>query len=133
MENQNNIRRCLHCNDPLPQRSRKDRKFCPQKYGVKDFCKNATNNPKMLMLYHENKGLTKINRTNRDILKRLLGSLEFQQISEQELINEGFKLEFIVNKAQMRISKNEAFLYLDFGLEVLGNNNYKIFKHGRRF
>jgi len=133
MNVQNAVRKCLHCGEPLPEKSRKDRKFCPQKHGVKDFCKNAMHNPKTLLLYHDAKGITKINQLNRDILRRLLGSLQYQQISEQELINEGFKLEFIINKAQMSISKNQAFLYLDFGLEVLGNSLYKIFYHGKRF
>ena len=133
MNVQNAIRRCLNCGEPLPERCRKDRKFCPHKNGIKDFCKNATHNPKTSLAYHDAKGLNKINQLNKNILQRLLGSLQHRQISEHELINEGFKLEFIINKAEMSISKNEAFLYLNFGLEVLGNNNYKIFKHGRRF
>ena len=126
-------RKCLHCGEPLPERSRSDRKFCPQKFGILNFCKNAYHNPNTLSEYHENKGLKKINQQNCNILKQLLGKDEARIITDQELIGEGFKLEFIINKAQMRVSKNEAFLYLDYGLELLGNNSYKIFKHGKRF
>ncbi len=91
------------------------------------------NNPKTLELYHENKGLAKINQHNRDILKRLLGSKESHQVSEQELITKGFKQEYMINKAQMTSAKNVVFLYLDFGLELIGIDMYKIFKHDRRF
>ena len=133
MDIQNTIRKCPHCGDPLPERSRSDRKYCPVKYGIANFCKNETHNPKTKAEYQEQKGLKKINRINRDILKRLLEIDEYSEISEQQLKQEGFRLEFILNKAQMRVSGNEAFLYLVFGLEVLGNGNYKIFKHGRRF
>ncbi len=127
------IRRCLHCAELLPERSRSDRKFCPQKFGIINYCKNAYHNPITLSEYHEHKGLRKINKLNRDILKQLLGNNETRTISESELVQSGFRLEFIINKAQMRTSKNEAFLYLDYGLELLGNSTYKIFKHGRRF
>src|SRR5580704_18134470 len=106
MEAQNKERKCLHCVDPLPERSRSDRKFCPQKYGILNFCKNAYHDPDTLAEYHENKGLKKINKLNTDILKRLLGTEETREISEKELNQMGFKLEFMLNKAQMRVSKN---------------------------
>jgi hypothetical protein len=126
-------RQCNACGDYLPETCRKDRKFCPSKYGVKDFCKNKANNPKALETYHLNKGLAKIHKGNRDILKRLLGTVSVREISHQELINEDFKMSFVINQAEMSISKNPALLYLEYGLEQLANNQYKIFRHGREF
>ncbi len=127
------IRKCLHCGLPIPEGCRSDRKYCPEKNGIVDYCKNKVNNVQTQAEYHDTKGIKNIHILNRDILKRLLGKQETREIAEQDLVREEFKLEFIINKAQMRISKNEAFLYLEYGLELIGNGCYKIFKHGKQF
>lgn len=127
------IRKCRYCGTSLPERSRANREFCPVKFGIIDYCKNKFNNPKTLAKYHLNKGLMKINDENRNILKGLLGKLTERVVSLQELMNAGFKMSYVINHAEMKESKNAALLYIEFGLEQLGNNHYKIFKHGRKF
>jgi len=127
------IRKCRSCNDRLPEGSRANREFCPKKFGIKDHCKNKFNNPKTLMKYHLNKDLMKINTVNRSILKSLLGSLSEREVSLQQPLDAGFRLGYVINRAEMNQSKNPVLLYIDFGLEQLGENNYKIFRHGRKF
>jgi hypothetical protein len=124
---------CLHCGDQLPPRSRADRKFCPVKFGIWNHCKNSYHNPKALADYHENKGIVAINKRNRDILKLLLGDWETALVNERTLLSMGFKMAYMINKARMEQSQNMVALFLEFGLEYLGNQQYKLFRHGKKF
>lgn len=127
------VKKCPYCDTPIPEECRSDRKYCPFKYGIKDYCKNAVNNKDTLIEYHSNKNLNKINNENRNCLRVLLGSENVREVSLQQLLDVGFKMNYHIQQATMRESGNPALLYIEFGLEQLDNNRYKIFKHGRKY
>ncbi len=126
-------RKCKQCGLPLPEKSRKDREYCPYKHGVKDYCKNKFNNVDTLEEYHENKGLKKINSANRRILGNLLGEQKDRTLTAQQLLEAGVNLQFYLNRVQRTTTKNIVLLFLNFALEELENNQYKLYRHGKQF
>jgi hypothetical protein len=126
-------RKCKQCGLPLPEKSRRNREYCPYKHGVKDYCKNEFNNVDTLAEYHENKGLKKINSTNKRILGNLLGDQKDRIVTEQQLLEAGVKVQFYLNRVQRTTTKNSVLLFLDFALEQLDNNQYQLYRHGRQF
>lgn len=124
---------CLSCRSPIPPHYRKDRKYCPVKFGRKNYCKNARHNRETLREYHQNKGINKIHRENWRILNTIMMGRESCLINEAELLYLGFHLEYAVVQAELTNTKNKAFLYREFALELIADKRYKIIRHGKQF
>jgi len=123
-----NARHCLYCDDALLERYRSDCKFCPEKYGIQNYCKNAHHNLNTLARYHITKDILKKFYICREILKTFLGDSESREISEQQLIDAGWSFNYGVS-ATLKDTGNIGYLFGKYVAEDLDNGVFKIFKY----
>jgi hypothetical protein len=115
-----NKRRCLTCGTPLPGNLRSDAKFCPDKNGKKNQCKNSYNNIANQEKYHLTKVHNKKLLGNRKILLDILGALKSIEIDEVTLQNH--RLDLNINSGRGTTENgNPSIHFGDIILEITSN------------
>jgi hypothetical protein len=115
MEN-NQIKVCPECNEPLKGRS--DKKYCS------DLCRNSYNNKQHSDL---NKKLTTINsilKKNRQILERLINK-GIDKAEREELLLEGFNFRYATTFDYNPDGSYRYFCY-EYGYHTIGDNRYNL-------
>ena len=113
---------CLECNKLLPKNARADKKFCDDE--CKDDYFNALKNV-------ESKEISTIQRTlktNRRILKDLLGKNPEVIIEKAILLKLGYNFDYHTHHFISKIQRNEFIFSFNYGYREMGNNQYKVVK-----
>ncbi len=116
-----NTKKCLHCNEQLPLMARADAKFCPDKHGSKNFCKNAYHNKINLFNYRLVTQNNKVLLGNRRILKHLLGNVQSRYTTIEELDKYSFKMSTVSGVATTTTGQ-KVYHYLDISLIIFPDN-----------
>lgn len=87
-------RYCLYpaCGKPLDQRMRKDAKFCNEQ------CRAAYHNPKRAEPHPDIKRINKILLKNFQILAKALGGKQLVKKKREQIIKQGFNLEYFTHQ-----------------------------------
>jgi hypothetical protein len=115
------ITHCLQCGKPL-RSGRSDKKFC------NEGCRNLYHNMEKM---GENEEIKKINQAlkdNRRILKKILGNKTAETITHEQLLKEGFELDYHTHFVITIHQKNEYTFCYNYGYRRLEDVKYKVIK-----
>lgn len=127
-------RKCLHCGKEFIL-THELRLFCPNftnPDGTVQSCKDDFNNLKQRPKYHMFKKLIKNQHKVWLVLDYFFKNNK-EVVSFSELKNYGVDLNFPIQKAALEKTKETVLLFIEYGLKLLPDNNYKIFKHGKNY
>ena len=116
------VRLCLECGKPLKKVKRIDSKFCDEE------CRNDYFNA---LKYQESAEIKKIQNTlksNRRILKNLLGNNREVIMEKAILIKLGFNFDYHTHHVISKTKRNEFIFSFNYGYHQMDNNQYKIVK-----
>jgi len=116
------VRLCLECGKPLKKAKRIDSKFCDGE------CRNDYCNA---LKYQESAEIKKIQNTlksNRRILKNLLGNNREVIMEKAILIKLGFNFDYHTHHVISKTKRNEFIFSFNYGYHQMDNNKYKIVK-----
>jgi hypothetical protein len=111
------------------------RKFCANSVnqnGSVNSCKDDYHNLNKRPNYHLTKNIVAKQILYRDILEYLFKYYK-KTIDNEKLISSGIDINFHLLKRKIKGSEKFALLFLEYGLEPINENEYKIFKHGLSF
>jgi len=115
-------RLCLSCKKPLVVRKRNDIKFCNEE------CRSNYFNALKMEENAEIKKIENALKSNRRILKSLLGKNPEVIVDQVTLLKMGFNFDYHTHHVISKSQGNEFIFSFNYGYRVMGNNQYKIVK-----
>lgn len=113
------VKKCLHCKKVL--KGRADKQFCDIT------CKNAYHNADLADGEKVYKRVLKILRTNRKILKEVLGEKSSIDIEMDKLVAKGFDSDYLTHSKESAPGKRYYYSF-DYGYRSEGNGKVKVVK-----
>ncbi|HTE11830.1 MAG TPA: hypothetical protein VK645_12680 [Chitinophagaceae bacterium] len=116
------VRLCLECGKPLKKAKRSDSKFCD------DECRNDYFNKLKNAESNEIGKIQNILKSNRRILKELLGKNPEVIIDKAVLLKLGFNFNYHTHHVISKTRSNEFIFSFNYGYHAMDNSQYKIVK-----
>lgn len=111
-------RTCLNCEKSISGRS--DKKYCS------DVCKNEHHNQNTSDFAYIEKRIKKKLKTNRDILKEILGQQNSCVVSMHLLVGKGYEINYMTHYKD--VGKKRYYYVFDYGFCEENNGDLKIVK-----
>ncbi|MES2328149.1 MAG: hypothetical protein V4539_01015 [Bacteroidota bacterium] len=111
-------RLCLNCEKPISGRS--DKKYC------NDVCKNEHHNQNTSDFAYIEKRLKKKLKSNRDILKEILGQQNSCVVSKDLLVGKGYEMNYLTHYRD--VASKRYYYVFDHGFCEEKNGDLKVVK-----
>ena len=116
------VRLCLECGKALKKAKRIDTKFCDEE------CRSDYYNRLKNEESAEIKKIQNTLKSNRRILKNLLGKNHEVIIEKAVLLKLGFNFDYHTHRVISKTRQNEFIFSFNYGYHGMDNNQYKIVK-----